>query len=156
METLAALDGRNMVDAAAKLHHIAFVVPSIPEAAARLTRSLGGVWDEKIFHEPVQTVWASFISRLTPGEPLLELIQPVDAKSRVAAFLRRGGGLHHFCYEVQDVDAEVGHAASLGSIVVQKPVPGIVFGGRRIAWAYSRDRLLLEFLEREKCPAATS
>jgi methylmalonyl-CoA/ethylmalonyl-CoA epimerase len=139
-----------MIDPAARLHHIAFVVPSIPEAAGRLARSLGGVWDERIVHVPEQTVWASFVRRSIPDEPLLELLQPVDAKSLVAAFLKRGGGLHHLCYEVEDLLAEVENAGSAGSIIVQQPVPAIVFGGRLVAWAYTRDRLLLEFLERQK------
>lgn len=137
-----------MIDISASLHHIAFVVPSIPEAARRLARSLSGVWDERVVHAPEQTVWVSFVRRPAPGEPLLELVQPVDAKSSVAAFLKRGGGLHHFCYEVEDLQAEVEHAGSAGSIIVQGPLPATAFGGRRTAWVYTRDRLLLEYLER--------
>jgi methylmalonyl-CoA/ethylmalonyl-CoA epimerase len=143
-----------MLDPTAKLHHIGFVVPSIPEAAERLARSLGGVWDERIIHVPEQRVRISFVHGLTPDQPLLELVQPTEAKSPVAAFLKSSGGLHHLCYEVVDLPAEVEHAGSLGSIIVQTPVPIAFFGGRRVAWAYTRDRLLLEYLEREKCPVA--
>ncbi len=139
-----------MIDPVARLHHIAFVVPSIPEAAEGLARSLNGVWDERIVHVPEQTVWVSFVRRPSPDEPWLELVQPVDTKSRVAAFLKRGGGLHHLCYEVEDLQAEVENARPLGSIVIQKPAPAAFFGGRRVAWAYTRDHLLLEFLERQK------
>jgi methylmalonyl-CoA/ethylmalonyl-CoA epimerase len=143
-----------MIDPTAKLHHIAFVVPSIPEAAERLARSLGGAWDERIIHVPEQGVWVSFVRRLTPDEPLLEPVQPAEAKSPVAAFLKYSGGLHHLCYEVGDLPADVKHAGSVGSIIVQKPMPISFLGGRRVAWAYTRDRLLLEYPERQKCPAA--
>jgi len=139
-----------MIDPAATLHHIAFVVPSIPEAAPRFARSLNGVWDERIIHVPEQTVWVSFVRRRVPVEPLFELVQPVDAASRVSAFLKRGGGLHHLCYEVADLQAEVENAATDGSIVVHKPAPAAFFGGRPVAWAYTRDRLLIEYLERRK------
>jgi methylmalonyl-CoA/ethylmalonyl-CoA epimerase len=139
-----------MIDPTASLHHIAFVVPSIPEAAERFTRSLGGLWDERIVYDPEQTVQVSFVRRLNPHEPSVELVQPVGVNSRVAAFLKRGGGLHHLCYEVEDLQAEVAHAGSVGSIIVQKPVPAVVFGGRRVARAYTRDRLLLEYLERRE------
>lgn len=137
-----------MLDPTARLHHIAFVVPSIPEAAERLARSLGGVWDERIVHVPEQGVWVSFVRHSAPGQPLFELVRPAEAQSPVAAFLKRGGGLHHLCYEVDDLPAEVEHAGSSGSIIVRQPVSVSVFGGRRIAWAYTRDRLLLEYLER--------
>ena len=137
-----------MMDSAAKLHHVAFVVRSIREAAERFTRTLSGVWDGRIAHIPEQAVWVSFVRRTPPGEPLLELLEPVDAQSPVAAFLKRGGGMHHLCYEVADLQAEVESAGSEGSIVVQKPVPATAFGGRRVAWVYTRDRLLVEYLER--------
>lgn len=139
-----------MIDLNAKLHHIAFVVPSIPEAAVRLARSLNGVWDERIVRIPEQTVWVSFVRRSSPDEPMLELVQPEDGKSRVAAFLKRGGGLHHLCYEVEDLGAEADGARADGSILVHKPAQAEFFGGRRVAWAYTRDRLLLEFLERRE------
>jgi methylmalonyl-CoA/ethylmalonyl-CoA epimerase len=148
ISVLVAMDRRKIIDPTARLHHVAFVVPSIPEAAEHLTRSLSCVWDERIVHIPEQTVWVSFVRRLTPDEPLFELVQPEDAKSRVAAFLKHGGGLHHLCYEVEDLQAEVKNAASAGSIIVQKPAPAMAFGGRRVVWAYTRDRLLLEYLER--------
>jgi len=140
-----------MMASTARLHHIAFVVCSIREAAERLTRILSGVWDGRIVNIPEQAVWVSFVRRITPGEPLLELVQPVDEQSPVAAFLKRGGGLHHLCYEVEDLQTEIECAGSEGSIVVQKPVPATAFGGRRVAWVFTRDRLLLEYLERQEC-----
>jgi methylmalonyl-CoA/ethylmalonyl-CoA epimerase len=138
------------IDPGAKLHHIAYVVASIPEAAERLMRSQNATWDERIIHVPEQTVWISFLRPAVPDEPLVELVQPVDANSRVAAFLRRGGGFHHLCYEVEDVRAEVGYAGSVGSIILQKATQAKFFDGRSVAWACTRDRRLLEFLERRK------
>jgi len=139
-----------MIDPAATLHHMAFVVASIPEAAARLARSLNGVWDERIVRVPEQAVYISFVRRLVPGEPSLELVQPAGAGSPVAAFLKRGGGLHHLCYEVDDPRAEVENAASEGSIIIHKAAPAPFFDGRAVAWAYTRDRLLIEYLERRQ------
>lgn len=34
------------------------------------------------------------------GSPILELVQPAGEKSPVTPFLRRGGGLHYLCYEI--------------------------------------------------------
>ncbi len=138
------------IDPAAKLHHIAYVVASIPEAAEGLTRSRNATWDERIIHIPDQTVWISFVRGHNADEPLTELVQPVDGHSRVAAFLKRGGGFHHLCYEVEDLKAEVEHAGAVGSIILQKPAPSKFFDDRCIAWACTRDRRLLEYLERRK------
>ena len=64
-------------------------------------------------------------------------------------------GLHHLCYEVNDLEAELETARSHGGIVVRKPVPAVAFGGRRIAWVFTRYKLLVEFLE-QRYSAETS
>jgi hypothetical protein len=38
----------------------------------------------------------------------------------------------------------------VGAVVTQKPVPALAFDGRRVAWIYTRDKLLLEYLERAR------
>ena len=39
-------------------------------------------------------------------------------------------------------------ARSRGAIVTRQPMPAVAFGGRRIAWIYTKNRLLIEYLER--------
>jgi methylmalonyl-CoA/ethylmalonyl-CoA epimerase len=131
-----------------RLHHIGYVVKSIPEAAPRFMAALDLTWDEQIFHDPVQTVHVTFLSHRSATEPLIELVQPESDDSRVTAFLKRGGGLHHFCYEVDSLAAQLEHIQSVGGIVLHQPTPAVAFGGREIAWACTRDRLLIEYLQR--------
>jgi methylmalonyl-CoA/ethylmalonyl-CoA epimerase len=130
-----------------KLHHIGFVVSSIQESAEAFIQSLGASWDGKIIFDPVQRVHVSFFQNKDAADPLIELVEPGDAKSPVATFLERGGGLHHLCYEVENLDAHLAFCKSVGTIIIRPPVPAIAFGGRRIAWGVSKKRLLLEFLE---------
>jgi methylmalonyl-CoA/ethylmalonyl-CoA epimerase len=105
-----------------KLHHIGFVVSSIQESAESFIQALGASWDGKITFDPVQKV-------------------------RVSFFLERGGGLHHLCYGVEDLDAHLAFCKSVGTIIIRPPVPAVAFDGRRIAWGVSKKKLLLEFLE---------
>ena len=63
-------------------------------------------------------------------------------------FLNDGGGLHHVCHETDGLKEELSRLRGLGSLVVQKPVQAVAFGMRRIAWVYSRQKLLIELLER--------
>jgi methylmalonyl-CoA/ethylmalonyl-CoA epimerase len=131
-----------------KLHHIGFVVSSIQESAEAFIQSLGASWDGKIIFDPVQKVHVSFFQGKNAADPLIELVEPGEAESPVATFLERGGGLHHLCYEVEDLDAHLAFCKLVGTIIIRPPVPAIAFGGRRIAWGVSKKRLLLEFLER--------
>jgi methylmalonyl-CoA/ethylmalonyl-CoA epimerase len=131
----------------ATLHHIGFVVQSIAQMGKAFAGAIGAQWDARIIHDPLQQVRVTFMSQGTAG-PLIELVEPAEPKSPVSNFVSAGGGLHHLCYEVDSLDDELHLARSAGSLVVKKPLPAVAFGGRRIAWVFSRQRLLLEYLER--------
>jgi methylmalonyl-CoA/ethylmalonyl-CoA epimerase len=131
-----------------RLHHVGFVVSSIEESAASFAHSLGAAWDGKIFSDPLQKVRVSFFPSTHTSDPLIELVEPAEAGSPVTRFLEKGGGLHHLCYEVRDLDSHLQYCKSRGFLVICQPVPAVAFGGRRIAWGVNRQKLLTEFLER--------
>lgn len=67
------------------------------------------------------------------GDLQLELIQPVAGESIYSEFLARSGpGLHHICFETDDLDAAVARAAEAGLEVVQQGV----MGGGLMSFAY--------------------
>lgn len=130
------------------LHHVGFVVASIPDVAERFARSISAQWNGQIFHDPNQNVRVTFLQTGAPGEASIELIEPVDEKSPVVAFLKKGGGLHHVCYEVDSLEAQLEISRSVKALVVKPPLPAVAFDGRRIAWVITPERLLVEYLER--------
>lgn len=130
-----------------RLHHIGFVVESIEKVAEEFSRSLGGAWDGRIVLDPLQGSRVSFFQGPVPGDALVELVEPTDERSPVSKFLKRGGGLHHLCYQVADLEKQLDLSRSAGSLVVRAPVPAAAFDGRRIAWIYTKSKLLLEYLE---------
>lgn len=130
-----------------RLHHVGVVVRDIEAEIDGFARSIGGArWDGRIFHDPLQKVKVTFIES-TAGEPQIELVEPAADDSPVWGFLRAGGGLHHLCYEVDDLDSYLFELRKAGSKTVRPPLPAVAFGGRRIAWVVTRAKLLLEFLE---------
>lgn len=135
----------------ARFHHAGFVVASIEEKLPGFVRSLGARWDGTIFSDPIQQVRVTFLSTGADGT-LVELVEPAGDRSPVSSFLARGGGLHHLCYEVAHLDEHLQHMRALRGTVVRKPQPAVAFGGRRIAWVYTAENLLLEFLERVSAP----
>lgn len=129
-----------------RLHHVGFVVASIDQSVADFEQTLGLEWQRPIFDDPLQRVRVTFLG--TPGAPQFELVEPDGSESPVRSFLARGGGLHHLCYEVENIEARLRQWREAGGLIVRPPVPAVAFGGRRIAWAYTRGKLLVEFLER--------
>ncbi len=131
-----------------RLHHIGFVVASIQESGQSFALGLGADWDGNIVLDPIQKVRVTFLQGRSGTDPLIELVEPADPNSPVTRFLERGGGLHHLCYEVNNLEGHLEFCKSVGSTIIRPPVPAVAFGGRRIAWAVTRKKLLMEFLER--------
>ncbi len=77
-------------------------------------------------------------------------MEPASDLSPVSNFLKKGGGLHHVCYEIDDLESGLREARATGLAIVAAPTPAVAFDGRRIAWVCSRSRLLMELLERDR------
>jgi methylmalonyl-CoA/ethylmalonyl-CoA epimerase len=134
---------------AIRLHHVGFVVSSILDEIANLAGSIGASWDETVCHDPLQKAKVAFLRTSSAEDALIELVEPAAEGSPVVQFLRRGGGLHHLCYEVEDLAACLKVPRLQGAVVVRRALPAVAFGNRRVAWVLTRQKLLLEYLERK-------
>ena len=130
-----------------RLHHVGFVVANIETAMPGFLRSLAAEWDGQVFHDPLQKVRVAFLATRSQ-DPAIELVEPAGDGSPVLRFLQeRGGGLHHVCYEVADLEEELAAFRSRGALIAKRPLPAVAFGGRRIAWVITSEKLLVELLE---------
>lgn len=129
------------------LHHIGYVVPSIAESLERWQATLSVVSVSAIFRDDIQRAQVLFLE-FASGGPTLELVEPVGADSPVAGFLQKGGGLHHLCFEVDDLQEQIRRVKARRGMLLRRPQPAVAFGGRQIAWMITRDKLLVEYLQR--------
>jgi methylmalonyl-CoA/ethylmalonyl-CoA epimerase len=106
-----------------KIHHVGVVVPNLEQAMA-LWRDLLGLRLTKSQTVQDQGVKAAL---LQVGESEIELLEPLSPDNGVGKFLaRRGGGLHHVCFETEDVERELEGAKAKGiQLIDQKPRPGL-------------------------------
>ena len=132
------------------LHHLGVVVASISAVAEEFAVSMSARWDGQIIHDPLQGVRVAFFSPLDTRNPVFELVEPAGEDSPVSNFLTKRVGLHHVCYEIDDLESGLREARSVGLTITSDPKPAVAFGGRRIAWVFSKTRLLMEFLERNR------
>ena len=111
--------------------------------------SLSPVWDGRIFHDPHQKVKVAFVGAGGP-DALIELVEPVGQDSPVFRFLQqKGGGLHHLCYEVDDLESRMAEMRLSGALVARRPRPAVAFQGRRIGWMLTAAGLPVELLEKQ-------
>lgn len=131
-----------------RLHHVGYVVENVEAAMPGFMRSLQGSWDGQIFEDPLQKVRVAFLTTDT-RDALFELVQPAASDSPVSRFLQdRGGGLHHCCYEVDDLETSIASMQREGSVLTKRPKPAVAFAGRPVAWLLTREKLLVELLQR--------
>lgn len=130
------------------LHHVGCVVDSIAKRIDSYRVSLGSVTVSGIFEDPIQRARVAFLELPAQGTVQLELVEPMTPDSPVARFLEKGGGLHHLCYEVDDLQGQIQWMKSTGAVLIRSPKPAVAFNGRHIAWVRTPDALLIEYLER--------
>jgi len=87
---------------------------------------------------------------LKGGDSMIELFEPTSAESAVARFLeKRGEGIHHLSFYVQDIDAALTRAAQAGFELIDRSARAGSHG-TRIAFLHPRSLggVLVEFCER--------
>lgn len=130
-----------------RLHHVGLVVARIEESVESLMEVLGATWNGQVFEDPLQGAKVAFLTTRA-GDAQVELVEAASKDSPVERFLReKGGGLHHLCYEAADIEQELRDMRARGALLVKRPKPAVAFGGRRIAWVLTAEKLLIELLE---------
>lgn len=106
-----------------KIHHVGIVVRNLEEAYGFYRDALG-LHLHKTAEVRDQGVRAAL---LTCGHSEIELLEPIDPAGSVARFLeKRGEGMHHICFETDDVERELAAAKAKGIPVIdQKPRVGL-------------------------------
>jgi methylmalonyl-CoA/ethylmalonyl-CoA epimerase len=137
-----------------RFHHVGFVVPSISACVDGFSGSLGATDRSPVFEDPIQRVRVQFLGSGQANHPQVELVEPLGEQSPVFRFLQQGGGLHHICYEVSDIEQQLARMRGLGASILRRPRPAVAFGGRRIAWVVTAQKLLIEYLEASGGPVA--
>jgi methylmalonyl-CoA/ethylmalonyl-CoA epimerase len=84
-----------------RINHIAIAVPDVT-AAAQHWQTMLGATVSAVQTLPEHGVRIVFV---TAPNGKVELMEPIDAQSPIAGFLQRNqdGGMHHICYEVDDI-----------------------------------------------------
>src|SRR5579859_7091487 len=103
---------------APRMHHVGFVVTSIAESASPLATALSLAWDGVVIHDPLQFANVTFLASDFADGSTIELIEPAGPRSPVRKFAEAGGGLHHVCYEVDDLLEQLIRSQAAGGTLV--------------------------------------
>ena len=120
-----------------RLNHVAVVVPDLEAARARYRDVLGATVSD-IVELPEHGVSTVFVE--LPNTKI-ELLHPLNSDSPVAAFLTRNasGGMHHLCYEVDDILAARDRLKDAGMRILGDGEPRIGAHGKPVLFLHPKD-----------------
>ncbi len=120
-----------------RLNHVAIAVPDL-EAASRQYRDVLGAKVSAPQDEPDHGVTVVFVE--LPNSKI-ELLYPLGEESPIAAFLERNpsGGMHHLCYEVDDILAARDRLKAEGARVLGDGEPKIGAHGKPVLFLHPKD-----------------
>jgi len=120
-----------------RLNHVAIAVRDLAKAAKVYRRTLGAEVSAAV-PQPDHGVTTVFI---TLPNTKIELIAPLGAASPIAKFLERSpdGGIHHVCYEVDDILAARDRLKAQGARVLGDGEPKIGAHGKPVLFLHPKD-----------------
>jgi len=120
-----------------RVNHIALAVPDLAAAVASYRETLGAVVSapQSLPEHGVTVVFVEL------ENTKVELLEPLGEDSPIAAFLEKSpsGGMHHICYEVDDIIAARDHLAASGARVLGNGEPKTGAHGKPVLFLHPKD-----------------
>lgn len=120
-----------------RLNHVAIAVPDLAAATALYRDTLGGDVS------PPQSLPEHGVTVVFVNLPntKVELLEPLGEGSPIAAFLEKSpsGGMHHICYEVDDIIAARDRLSADGARVLGDGEPKIGAHGKPVLFLHPKD-----------------
>ncbi len=120
-----------------RLNHVAIAVPDLAAASALYRGTLGAEVSEPL-DLPEHGVTTVFV---TLPNTKLELLHPLGEGSPIAGFLAKNpaGGVHHLCYEVEDIAAARDRLVTEGARVLGDGEPRTGAHGKPVIFLHPKD-----------------
>ncbi len=120
-----------------RLNHVAIAVPDL-EAASAIYRDTLGAGVTEPMALPEHGVTVVFIDA---GNTRIELLEPLGEESPIAAFLAKNpsGGMHHVCYEVDDIASARNRLKEKGVRVLGDGEPRTGAHGKPVLFLHPKD-----------------
>ncbi|MCL4266595.1 MAG: methylmalonyl-CoA epimerase [Anaerolineae bacterium] len=128
-----------------KISHIAIVVPKLEQATSFWAEAL----ELNVSHQELVSDQGVSVAFIPVGESDIELLEPIDPTSGVARYLeKRGPGMHHICFEVDDMDATLARLKAANVPLINEE-PTMSADGKKIAFVHPKgtNGVLVELYE---------
>ncbi len=120
-----------------RLNHIAIAVPNLTDAIKTYSQILGAkvTKPQKLLEHGVTVVF------ITLPNTKIELLEPLGDNSPITKFLNKNpiGGMHHICYEVENIETAITQLQSQGARILGNGRPKIGAHGNPVIFMHPKD-----------------
>jgi methylmalonyl-CoA/ethylmalonyl-CoA epimerase len=131
-----------------RIDHIAIAVQNIGDALKFFEDALGVQLDHTALEEGGRTK----VAFMPVGQSEVELVEPQDSESGLAKFIaKRGEGIHHICFEVDDIEAALARLKEHGAQLIDE-TPRTNTKGMRYAFIHPKSAhgVLIELYQKPR------
>jgi methylmalonyl-CoA/ethylmalonyl-CoA epimerase len=120
-----------------RLNHVAIAVRDLAAASEVYRKTLGADVSAPV---PLEEHGVTVVFITLPNTKI-ELLEPLGAESPIARFLEKNpdGGMHHICYEVDDINASRDQLVKSGARVLGSGEPKIGAHGKPVLFLHPKD-----------------
>lgn len=128
-----------------KVHHIGYAVKDINQSIIEF-KNLGYKEIDKKQIDKKRNIEIQFMEN---GNYIVELISPIGDIASINNLLKKNGPIpYHICYEVVDIESKIKGFIDKGYILLEKPEEAIAIENKKVAFLYSKNIGVIEFLEK--------
>lgn len=135
-----------------RIDHVAVVVRDL-DTALQFYRDMLGIMPSRVLDFPQEGVRIAFLPLGGANGSEIELLEPIKPEGSVARFLeQRGGGLHHVCLEVPDIDRALADLRAAGAQLLDETPRQTAEGRGIFLHPKGTGGVLLELVQRADLP----
>ena len=135
-----------------RIDHVAVVVRDL-DTALQFYRDMLGIMPSRVLDFPQEGVRIAFLPLGGANGSEIELLEPIKPEGSVARFLeQRGGGLHHVCLEVPDIDRALADLRAAGAQLLDQTPRQTAEGRGIFLHPKGTGGVLLELVQRADPP----
>ncbi len=131
-----------------KIDHICFAVKNISEGVAYWESVFGYRQMTEVVQNSLQKVKVAFLCK--EDSLLVKLIEPLEDNLSLVNFVNRGGGFHHLCFRVENMEEQLNELKGKGLIMLVPPQPGEAFNNHNIAFLLAKYGTNVELIDTDE------
>ena len=131
-----------------KVDHICFAVKNINESISYWDYVFGYKQMTEVIVNTIQKVKVTFLCK--DESMLIKLIEPLSENQSLVNFVNRGGGFHHLCFKVKELDKEINDLKEKGLLMLVPPQPGEAFNNHDIVFMLAKNGINIELIDTDE------